>query len=150
MLSHDNLLFNSAALCTDVIRSMPEDRNLNPVEQRCVSYLPLSHIAGLQFDLTNWIVFGSQVYFAKPDALQGSLVETLQWAKPTMFLAVPRVWEKFEDKLKSIAASKPAFMQSISGWAKGYGFEKVMNQQTGGEPSTMFSVANFLILKRIK
>ena len=100
--------------------------------------------------MTNWIVFGSQVYFAKPDALQGSLVETLQWAKPTMFLAVPRVWEKFEDKLKSIAASKPAFMQSISGWAKGYGFEKVMNQQTGGEPSTMFSVANFLILKRIK
>jgi long-subunit acyl-CoA synthetase (AMP-forming) len=37
-------------------------------------------------------------------------VETLQWARPTMFLAVPRIWEKFEEKLKSIAASKPAIL----------------------------------------
>jgi long-chain-fatty-acid--CoA ligase ACSBG len=27
-----------------------------------------------------------------------------------MFLAVPRVWEKFEEKLKEIAASKPAIL----------------------------------------
>ena len=67
-----------------------------------------------------------------------------------MFLAVPRVWEKFEDKLKSIAASKPAFMQSISGWAKGYGFAKVQSQQTGGDAPFTYSIANFLILKRIK
>lgn len=66
------------------------------------------------------------MFFAKPDALQGTLVETLCWARPTMFLAVPRVWEKFEDRLKAIAASKPAFMQSISGWAKGNGYAKVM------------------------
>jgi hypothetical protein len=31
------------------------------------------------------------------------------------------VWEKFEEKLKEIAATKPHFMQSISGWAKGHG-----------------------------
>lgn len=68
------------------------------------------------------ICTGKTVYFAKPDALQGSLVETLQWAKPTLFLAVPRVWEKFEEKLKEIAASKPAILQSLSGWAKGLGY----------------------------
>jgi long-chain-fatty-acid--CoA ligase ACSBG len=67
------------------------------------------------------------VYYAKPDALQGTLVESLQWAKPTLFLAVPRVWEKFEDKLKEIASTKPAILQSISGWAKGHGFAKVTN-----------------------
>jgi len=66
------------------------------------------------------------LYFAKPDALQGSLVESLQWCRPTMFLAVPRIWEKFEDRLKAIAAEKPQFLQSISGWAKGYGYEKVL------------------------
>jgi len=33
-------------------------------------------------------------------------------------LAVPRVWEKLEDKLKELAASKPSIMQGISGWAK--------------------------------
>ena len=100
--------------------------------------------------MTNLIIFGCQVYFAKPDALQGTLVETLNWARPTMFLAVPRVWEKFEDKLKAIAASKPAILQSISGWAKSHGYEKVLAKQRGGESSFMYSMANFLILKRIK
>ena len=67
-----------------------------------------------------------------------------------MFLAVPRVWEKFEDKLKALAATKPAFMQSISGWAKGHGYAKVIAQQTNGDAPLMYSFANFLILKRIK
>jgi long-subunit acyl-CoA synthetase (AMP-forming) len=52
----------------------------------------------------------------------------LTWARPTIFLAVPRIWEKFEDKLKEIGASKPAFMQRVSGWAKAHGAEKVKRQ----------------------
>jgi len=43
-----------------------------------------------------------------------------------MFLAVPRIWEKFEDKLKAIAVEKPKILQAISGWAKGHGFKKVV------------------------
>jgi long-subunit acyl-CoA synthetase (AMP-forming) len=38
-----------------------------------------------------------------------------------LFLAVPRIWEKFEDKLKEIASTKGSMLQSISGWAKGLG-----------------------------
>jgi len=34
---------------------------------------------------------------------------------------VPRIWEKFEDKLKEIASSKQKILQAISGWAKGNG-----------------------------
>lgn len=37
-----------------------------------------------------------QVSFARPDAMQGTLVETLTDVRPTMFLGVPRVWEKIE------------------------------------------------------
>lgn len=65
-------------------------------------------------------------------------------------MAVPRVWEKFEDKLKAIAATKPSILQSISGWAKSHGFEKVKAQQTGGSSSTMYGVAKYLILDTIK
>jgi len=50
---------------------------------------------------------------------------TLQWARPTYFLAVPRVWEKMEEKLKEIASTKGSLLQSISGWAKGLGAAKV-------------------------
>ena len=63
---------------------------------------------------------------------------------------MPRVWEKFEEKLKEIAATKPAFMQSISGWAKGYGMTNTLAKMNGDTTPCMYSVANFLILKRIK
>jgi long-chain-fatty-acid--CoA ligase ACSBG len=100
MLSYDNLIFNGSSLSADVINKMPADVSIQPEEMRMVSYLPLSHIAGLVFDLINHMLYGCNLYFAKPDALQGTLVETLQWARPTTFLAVPRIWEKFEDRLK--------------------------------------------------
>ncbi len=58
-------------------------------------------------------------------------MQTLQWARPTYFLAVPRVWEKMEEKLKEIGASKPKVLQSISGWAKGLGSQKVLARQKG-------------------
>jgi len=106
MLSHDNLFWNSQTLAIDILKNVDVDK----ADTRIVSYLPLSHIAGLQFDLTNNVSFGNQLFFAKPDALQGTLVETLQWARPTIFMAVPRVWEKFEDKLKDIASTKPALL----------------------------------------
>jgi long-chain-fatty-acid--CoA ligase ACSBG len=93
---------------------------------------------------------GSEVFYAKPDALQGSLVETLKWARPTIFLAVPRVWEKFEDKLKEIAKTKPSVLQSISNWAKGHGLRKVKAGEKGEDPHYMYHVANYLILSRIK
>ncbi len=64
-------------------------------------------MAGLTVDLMSQIFTGHELYFAMPDALAGTLVVTLTWARPTVFFAVPRVWEKFEDKLREIGASKP-------------------------------------------
>ena len=39
------------------------------------------------------------VWFAQPDALIGSIVNTLNEVRPTIFFGVPRVWEKFKDKV---------------------------------------------------
>lgn len=38
---------------------------------KLVSYLPLSHVAGLFADLITPVMSGYQVYFAQPDALTG-------------------------------------------------------------------------------
>ena len=47
----------------------------------------------------------STVYFARPDALKGSLPITLKAVRPTAFFGVPRVWEKFEEKMKEVRLS---------------------------------------------
>lgn len=147
MLSHDNLCWESIPMMNECRKSAPD---LALSSHRVVSYLPLSHIAGLCVDLMSHIFAGHELYFARPDALAGTLVQTLSWARPTIFFAVPRVWEKFEEKLKEIASTKPQFLQSISGWAKGYGTQKVALQQKRQEPPFMFSVARTLILSKIK
>ena len=117
---------------------------------RIISYLPLSHIAGLQSDLIGTMLAGSTAYFAKPDALQGSLGESIKWAQPTLFFTVPRVWEKFEDGLKAAAKQAPAFAQKLSAWAKGHGYKKVMDATKGQEPGFMYGLANAIVLSKIK
>jgi len=68
-----------------------------------------------------------------------------------LFIAVPRVWEKFEEKLKEAAAKAPSLMKSISAWAKGHGYDRVMRASKDDiEQTYCYQLANFLILKRIK
>ena len=56
--------------------------------------------------------------FARPDALQGTLGETLKEVRPTIFFAVPRVWEKFEERIKEFGAQSSGFARALAKWAK--------------------------------
>ena len=69
MLSHDNLIYNGTMVSEDLTRDLENVDDIQPEDMRILSYLPLSHIAGLQSDLTGVMLAGSTVYFAKPDAL---------------------------------------------------------------------------------
>jgi long-chain-fatty-acid--CoA ligase ACSBG len=93
MLSHDNVTWTVKAQHNRP--GYPSAENA-----RVVSYLPLSHVAGLFFDLLAPVVKGQHVHFAESTALQGTLVETLKEVRPHIFFAVPRVWEKIYDKIK--------------------------------------------------
>jgi acyl-CoA synthetase (AMP-forming)/AMP-acid ligase II len=47
---------------------------------RTVSYLPLSHAAGMSADMMAPMTRGSKIYFAQPDVFSaGTLVDTLKW-----------------------------------------------------------------------
>lgn len=60
---------------------------------RFFSYLPLCHIAERSLVESGSLVAGATVYFAESlDTFQKNLVA----AKPTHFLAVPRIWTKFQ------------------------------------------------------
>jgi len=59
------------------------------------------------------MVSKSAVYFAKPDALKGSIVDTLKAVKPTVFFGVPRVYEKIEDKIRAQIKESSSLKQRI-------------------------------------
>ena len=89
MLSHDNIVWTSKV----AIRNYGlEKRNF-----RVLSYLPLSHVAGQMFDIHAPIILQGCTYFADKNVMKGSLIDNLQWCRPTAFLGVPRVWEKVKD-----------------------------------------------------
>lgn len=50
-------------------------------------------------------------------------MQYLQEVRPTIFLGVPRVWEKIEEKMKSLASQNSGLKTAIGNWAKGKGKE---------------------------
>ena len=65
-----------------------------PRNFRILSYLPLSHIAGCMVDIHAPMYQAGTTYFADKNVLKSTLLDNLQWCKPTVFFGVPRVYEK--------------------------------------------------------
>ena len=70
-------------------------------EDRFVSFLPMNHIAAQYVDTMIPIRNRITMYLARPDALRGTLTATLHKARPTFFVAVPRVFEKFMEAIRA-------------------------------------------------
>lgn len=73
MLSHDNAVWS----VTSALNYFTLGGDTYNDDDRVVSYLPLSHIAGLIFDVLAPAKVGFKIYFARSDALQGTLVQSL-------------------------------------------------------------------------
>lgn len=149
MLSHDNIVWTVTCVLGMVKRNLNHD--ITNVD-RIVSYLPLSHIAAQLADILLPVVSGLQVYFAQPDALKGSLVVTLKEVRPTVFLGVPRIWEKIAEKMAAVGKETTGLKKRIAEWAKSRGTLKSELAQygnSGGVPCG-FSLAHALVLARVK
>jgi long-chain-fatty-acid--CoA ligase ACSBG len=148
MISNDNFTW-----IVKVVIDMFSKQFGGPInaQDRMISYLPLSHVAAQLLDILAPVCCGMQIYFAKPDALKGSLAETLRHVRPTIFFGVPRVWEKLMDKMVAVGKSKGGLAQSISGWAKSKGAAKSKMAEygnSGGAPCG-YGIAS-LLLNKIK
>nr|XP_022331343.1 long-chain-fatty-acid--CoA ligase ACSBG2-like isoform X2 [Crassostrea virginica] len=141
MLSHDNLTW-----CAGRFSKM---FNIAMDSEVIVTYLPLSHIAGQIIDMYIPIKYGATVYFAKPDALKGSLLGTLKEVRPTAFFGVPRVWEKMIEGMKHKSREFGFLKKKMSVWAKGVGYRATVAQMNHEPLPGSFKIAN-LLLKKVK
>lgn len=146
MLSHDNITWTATAAGKTVRLREATDQ-----QETVVSYLPLSHIAAQMIDIWLTMKYGGATYFAQPDALKGSLANTLREVRPTAFMGVPRVWEKMQEKMKAVGAKSSTIKRKVATWAKGVGLETNLKRMSGASPQPMkYHVAKKLVFKKVR
>ncbi|XP_006869082.1 PREDICTED: long-chain-fatty-acid--CoA ligase ACSBG2-like [Chrysochloris asiatica] len=129
MLSHDNSLpYHCPPRGQEVI----------------VSYLPLSCITSQLFDVWVSIAVGGTLYFAQPDALRGSLLDTLREVRPTTFYGVPQVWDRMLDGLREAQLAASPFRRKLNKWAMRLGLQ-VNRKQI--QPPLCFCLASRLTFR---
>jgi len=135
------------AMSRSVVETYPEMRDYDP--GRYVSYLPLCHVAEQVF--TNFIGLrvGTETYFCADLA---KIKDTLVAARPHLFFAVPRVWEKFEAALTANLLNATGIKAKLAAWARRVELESFKRSvETGKEVDTLQRrLANKLVISKIK
>jgi long-chain acyl-CoA synthetase len=142
MLSHDNLAW-TAAQVADVIDPKHSDS--------VISYLPLSHIAEQIFSLHGPATFGFCVNFA--ESIE-KLPENLKEVRPTLFFAVPRIWEKFHAGVSGKLAQATGVKKALAGWALSVGERAMAERMRGKAPGSLLGLqerlAEKLVLSKVR
>lgn len=132
MISHDNIIFEGMS-------ALPLSGIGKGGEERLVSYLPLSHVAGMLFDIISPVVITAYMdgyvstNFARAyDLKLGTIGQRLAAVEPTVFLGVPRVWEKIMEKLLAIGKTTKGLKKKLSTTAKKKGLQYQTARQLGG------------------
>nr|WP_207188574.1 AMP-dependent synthetase/ligase [Thiocystis minor] len=120
MLSHRNILTNVHGVVT-LINVYPEDLFL--------SFLPLSHMLERTGGYYLPIMAGSCVAFARS---VGQLAEDLQSIRPTVIIAVPRVFERVYHRLQDQLLSRPAPIRWLFRLAVATGWRAFLREQGRG------------------
>ncbi|XP_061401770.1 very long-chain-fatty-acid--CoA ligase bubblegum [Musca vetustissima] len=142
MLSHDNITFDVRAITKSLERVVAGSEVL-------VSYLPLSHVAAQTVDIYTICSIAGCIYFADKDALKGTLVKSLQDARPTRFMGVPRVYEKFQERMVAVSSSSGSMKKMLASWAKGVTLRHYMESQ-GKSGGFRYKIAKSLVMSKVK
>lgn len=141
MITHDNITWTAE-------KAMDAINGHSPVEEeRVISYLPFSHIAEQVISMHTPMVKGGCTYFAESIEQLG---DNLREVRPTMFLAVPRVWEKIQAKMVAAGAQNKGIKKKLATWARGVGLKSGYALQNGGSTGLSYSIANKLVFSTVR
>ena len=142
MLSHGNLAW-TAQTGVEAFALHADDCS--------VSYLPLSHIAEQMFTIHLPATTGGSIYYAESI---DRLAENITQARPTVFAAVPRVWEKFHAGITAKLEEASGIKAKIAAWALKVGRAANAKRNRGTEPGGMLAfqekVADKLVLGKVR
>jgi long-chain acyl-CoA synthetase len=112
----------------------------------CISFLPLSHITARHLDYALFCYGATLAYCGDFNRLPAALSAI----QPTVFVAVPRVYEKIRDVVQQRAGSKPA-LKKLFTWALATGRRHREEILLGRTPSSLsWRLADRLVFKKVK
>jgi long-subunit acyl-CoA synthetase (AMP-forming) len=138
MITHDNINFVATSFCT-LYRPGPDDA--------VISYLPLSHIAEQVFAIHDPLASGLCTSFAES---MEQLGDNLREVRPTLFVGVPRVWEKIQEKMVAAGAASPPLRRKIAAWAKRLGLAAGYANQQGRPRPFLYPLAEKLVYSKVR
>ena len=142
MLSHSNLA--STAYHGQQLFGLTANDTL-------LSYLPMSHIAEQMFSIHNAASVGYPVYYAES---YSKLPDNLREVQPTIFFAVPGVWERFQARVQDRLGEAHGARRRIADWAQEVGREVSALRNRGQEPAGALAVkyrlADRLVFSKVK
>ncbi|MGA2635838.1 MAG: long-chain fatty acid--CoA ligase [Terracidiphilus sp.] len=137
VLTHGNIAAN--------MNYAPEDFVFGPTDA-LISFLPLSHVTARALDYIMYS-FGVQVaYCSQFDKLPQAMREI----RPTVFVGVPRVFEKIRQEVERRAALSPV-KKRLFAWAIGVGGEHIDTVYDGRKPKSLkWKLADKLVYSKVR
>jgi long-chain acyl-CoA synthetase len=123
MLTHGNIAANQSLAAADFTFNSTD---------ACISFLPLSHITARALDYVMYTSGAQVAYCSKFDMLPQAMREI----RPTVFVGVPRVYEKIRQEVERRAALSPV-KKRILAWAVRLGARHGDTVYDGRRPSSL-------------
>lgn len=138
MISHRNVVWTAECL------RRAANIDLGP---RMVSYLPLAHIA--ERLATHYLAtyMAGQVWFCSNLA---GVLEYILEARPTLFVGVPRVFEKFHSRLTARFAETHGIKKTLLDRALGANRKRVLAEQEGTSGPMLAGALDSLVLSKVR
>jgi len=142
MLSHENVLWTSKAMST-AQEILQDDES--------ISFLPLSHIAERNFSTFMPLIFKNTVNFIENvDTVTDNVIEI----SPTVFFAVPRIWEKYAStifiKMKDATWFKKAVFATAMSIGKKRAEARLSPQGVPAMLKLTYALAHFAVFRKLK
>ena len=137
MLTHGNIASNQNVAAQDV----PFDS-----ADACISFLPLSHITARALDYVMYTVGAQIIYCSQFDKLPQSMKDV----RPTVFVGVPRVYEKIRQAVELKSSVSPVKKRILS-WALRTGARHQDAVYAGKRPSDLsWKIAFKLVYGKVR
>jgi long-chain acyl-CoA synthetase len=137
MLSHGNIAANQSIAAADFGFTAAD---------ACISFLPLSHITARALDYVMYTCGAQVAYCSKFDKLPQAMKEV----RPTVFVGVPRVFEKIRQEVERQTALSPVKSRMLA-WAVGLGAHHQDTVYDGRQPgSPLWKLASKLVYGKVR